>query len=93
MTADSMATGQVVITAVATVIVPARATREKVTIKNIGGPMVYVGPAPVTVANGYGLAPMESSELTSKGAIQGIAVSDAAVIAGLSSVEFVETYS
>lgn len=53
----AFATGQVTPTTTAATLLAARDTRKTVTFLNLGTQTVYVGPATVTTANGFPIAP------------------------------------
>jgi len=85
--AANMANGQVTSSTSAATLVPARATRRSVTIRNTDSSIsVYVGIATVTSVNGMLLKAGESISLDFTGLVQVISASGSPVVA------YVETY-
>ena len=72
---SAWATGHVDVTASAATLLAARETRKYVTILNQSNVTIYIGPATVTVANGFILAPGASITLSTTVLIQQIASS------------------
>lgn len=86
--ANAMATGQVVVGTVATLVVPARDRRNAVTIENLGTNIVALGSAnTVTLANGFPLQGVAGASITipTRGEIWAIA-------GAAQNVGYLETY-
>jgi hypothetical protein len=66
------ATGQVTVTAAAATLLAARETRKSATILNNSNVTIYIGPATVTVANGFALAPGAAVDISFTGLLQQI---------------------
>lgn len=77
-------TGQVAVTASAATLIAARETRKYATILNGSNVTIFVGPATVTTANGFALAPGAALTVPSTVLIQQIAAS----ITGLSGTTY-----
>jgi hypothetical protein len=82
--ATNLASSQVALSTTAATVAIARATRRRVTVKNLDAAItVYLGPATVTSGNGMELKAGESVELTWVGLLQGIAASGTPSVAVL----------
>lgn len=84
----AFATGQVTPTTTAGTLLAARDTRKTVTFTNLGTQTVYVGPATVTTANGFPLAPGAAIDMPTTALIQCIIATGTAS----SYVAYVEYY-
>lgn len=83
------ATGQVTPTASAATLLAARETRKSVLIYNGTNMTVFIGPASVTTANGFGMPPGSSLEISTTVLLQNIV----STVTGLSGVVYYsETY-
>ena len=80
--AGGLVTGQVSVLTSETEIVPARAGRRSVVITSFGTDTIYVGPSPLTTADGDMIPPIAGAKFTidTEAAVFGIATSMTTVV-------------